>query len=105
MVICLKPEEDDSFVSVMIRETVSVHFFRYIAMKLTLLLNTRHHFQGAWQGNSLDHLLSAMHAFPDAAFLGNFLALTIKFELFGTHYGTNLSKSQYIGIFLHFAEL
>ena len=45
MVICLKPEEDDSFVSVMIRETVSVHFFRYIAMKLTLLLNTRHHFQ------------------------------------------------------------
>ena len=78
MVICLKPEEDDSFVSVMIRETVSVHFFRYIAMKLTLLLNTRHHFQGAWQGNSLDHLLSAMHAFPDAAFLGNFLALTIK---------------------------
>mgnify|MGYP001173859588 CR=1 FL=1 len=101
MVICLKPEEDDSFVSVMIRETVSVHFFRYIAMKLTLLLNTRHQ----WQGNSLDHLLSAMHAFPDAAFLGNFLALTIKFELFGTQYGTNLSKSQYIGIFLHFAEL
>ena len=95
MVICLKPEEDDSFVSVMIRETVSVHFFRYIAMKLTLLLNTRHHFQGAWQGNSLDHLLSAMHAFPDAAFLGNFLALII----IGTNYGTNLSKVNILAFF------
>jgi FkbM family methyltransferase len=45
MVICLKPEEDDSFVSKVIRET------------------------GSWQGNSLDHLLSALHAMPDAAFL------------------------------------
>ena len=27
--------------------------------------------QGSWQGNIMDHLLSAMHAMPDAAFLGH----------------------------------
>jgi len=45
MVICLKPKEEDSYVSTFIRET------------------------GVWQGNTLDHLLSALHALPDAAFL------------------------------------
>lgn len=45
MVLCVKPEEDDNYVSTLIRET------------------------GSWQGNILDHLLSAMHAMPDAAFL------------------------------------
>ena len=35
MVICVKPEEDDSFVSQTIRETVSVELFTHIAKKLT----------------------------------------------------------------------
>ena len=81
MIICLKPQEEDMVVSANIRLIVSA-----LEPLLTRILNIHrncilhriieHSYngeQGEWEGAILDLALSAMQAFPSAAFLGTFL--------------------------------
>ena len=91
MIICLKPEEEDMVVSANIRLNVSAlepllskilnikhcnrifhRILNIIVILHRIIRNSYIGEQGEWEGSILDLALTAMQAFPSAAFLGTF---------------------------------